>query len=118
MDRPNTVEEWYMDGLRFLRARYRFLSDVDLDFLEASYATAVAARLRTFKPERGRAFTWLCQKARGCYAHFRKSKGKESRCLMMRGVNVGVEAEDPGRVESVLSLLVEGVEAPVVEGPE
>jgi hypothetical protein len=66
--RPNTVEEWFPDGLRFIRRKYTGLSAIERDELESRFALAVARR--RFNAERDSAYWWLCLTARNVYAQW------------------------------------------------
>ena len=87
--RPNTIEEWYLDALAFIRARYRYLPQVEIEEIEGLFAVRIAVQVARgkFDPSRGQAFTFLCWQARASAAYHR-SKKRWKRCLMTSGLDI------------------------------
>lgn len=106
MPRPNTIEEWYPDALRFLRGRYKYLPDVELDYVLARFAIYVAVGYHKFNPNNPRcsAFQWLCWRARASAAYEKKWRGKD---LMRQGIRISpLSPAEAERLEAALALVV------------
>ncbi len=59
-DRPETVEEWYLDAMRWGESRYRALFPNEEEWEEVVGWWHIKIARTRYDPQRARAFTFLC----------------------------------------------------------
>ena len=85
MSKPNTLEAWYMDAIRFLYSRYRWEPDTVLDEVASRFALRMSHRWKKFDPAKASAFTYLCWCVRAAYFDT-KRRQRESKDMMECGL--------------------------------